>query len=38
VRDASDVAAGDPISLRVRSARIDATVTLVHGEKKEGST
>jgi len=37
VRDASDVATGDPISLRVRSARIDARVTGV-AEKKEGDS
>jgi exodeoxyribonuclease VII large subunit len=37
VRDASDVSAGDPIRLRVRSARIDAQVTSVTAEKKEES-
>ena len=37
VRDASDVSPGEPIRLRVRSARIDAQVTSVTAEKKEES-
>jgi exodeoxyribonuclease VII large subunit len=36
VRDASDVAAGDPILLRVRSARIDARVTAVLPDEESG--
>ena len=37
VRDATDVAAGNPILLRVRSARIDARVTAVEEDEESRS-